>query len=170
MKLKTFFFFGLLFVSSRLLWAQSVTKNVRVSFEIEPVTVIKVSSQAGVSAVRLGPLSPRADISPEPLEVSIMTNTRDRYRVYHVLREGVTNSAGTQFPFNRLLFMASSGTEGGKSEIPSFTKIPQDEIPIFTSKPEGGPDTFQIIYSVDNKELFSAGFYYGNIHIHLRNE
>lgn len=151
-------------------WAQSVSKTVRISFEIEPITVLKVTSEKGVGAVQLGPVSPHAEVSSQALEISVTTNTHGRYQVYHELRNEILNAAGTSFPNERLLFMVTPGTEGGNSEIPNMTPVPMNEALIFTSKAGGGSDTFRVLYSIDNSKLFSAGTYYGNIFIDLRNE
>lgn len=152
------------------LFAQTTSKRIRVSFEIEPVTVMRVSSNSGVSAVRLGPISPRASVPPQSLEVSVVSNTHQRYEVYHHLHEDIPNAAGTQFPSARLHFMVTPGTEGGDSRIPHFVEIPQGDAPIFTSKQEGGSDLFHIYYLIENKEIISAGTYYGNITIDVHPE
>ena len=165
-----FFIFFLIAFRTDFLFAQSVSKTARVSFEIEPVTTLKVASGSGATAVRLGPISPRAEIPPQPLEISIVTNTHQSYRVYHELQEDVVSESGAAFPSDRLLFMVTQGNRGGASSISNFTPVPQGETPIFTSKPEGGPDTFQILYAINNTKLFEAGTYYGNISIDLRNE
>ncbi len=170
MKGSGLFFLSFWILGTPTLWAQTVSKNISVSFEIEPVTVLKANSESGVSAVRLGPVSPGTQVPNQTLTVSIVTNTRQRYRVYHELRGEVTSSEGISFPQDQLLFMATAGTQGGASQVPSFIPVPQGEISLFTSKSEGGPDSFQILYSLENKKLFSAGLYYGNISLDLRTE
>ncbi len=157
-------------MGASLLQAQTVSQTVRISFEIEPVTVLKATSESGVSAVRLGPVSPKTEVPAKALKIDIMTNTRQRYRVYHQLSSEVTSGEGSSFPVEQLKFMVTSGNAGGASAIPNFASIPNGEIPIFTSKPEGGPDSFQILYSLENQKLFSSGIYYGNISLDMRTE
>lgn len=153
------------------LWAQgTATKTVRISFEIEPVMTMQVASEAGVSAVRLGPLSPNEQAPPQALEVSVITNLHQRYQVFHSLQEGITEASGEEFPRDRLLFMVTAGKGEGTSLISGFTQVPTSEVPIFSSGSGGGSDLFHILYSVDNSELFSAGAYYGNITVDIRTE
>lgn len=165
-----FFLFLSAFLMPQGVWAQTVSKTVRISFEIEPVTKVKISSEAGVSAVRLGPISPHAKIPTQILTVSVMTNTKNRYQIYHELKGNVISEGGDQFPPQQLLFMATDGEKGGKSETRDFTPVPPGEVTIFTSRSEGGPDTFQVLYSIDNNRLFPAGTYYGDINIDIRTE
>ena len=157
-------------LNSGSLRAETETKIVRVSFEIEPVTVMKVASNLGVGAVRLGPISPRAEVPSQALEVSILTNTHHSYQVYHRLEGEISNAEGAKFPSEKILFMVTRGKEGGNSEFPGSIPVPTDETLIFRSKPEGGSDTFQVVYSVENTKLFEAGLYYGNIYFDIRTE
>lgn len=165
-----FLFFASAFLLAEVVWADTVTKTVMVSFDIEPVTVLKTNSRMGASAVRLGPVSPRGKVSPQAIDISIVTNERQRYQIYHRLEGDLMNAAGTEFPPSKVLFKATSGIKGGASEIPDFREVPKEETLLFTSKPEGGPDQFQIFYSVDSHDVFPAGLYYGNIHLDLRSD
>lgn len=169
---KIFLFLTLFWVlaGTSFLCAQTVSQTVRVSFEIEPVTVLRATSESGVSAVRLGPVSPKTEVPAKALNVSVITNTRQRYRVYHQLGSEVTSGEGALFPSEQLKFMVTSGAAGGTSEVQNFVSIPEGEVPIFTSKTEGGTGSFQILYSLENQKLFSAGIYYGNISLDMRTE
>lgn len=161
---------SLMVLASGRLWAQTAIGTVRISFEIEPVTVMKVTSEAGGRTVRLGPISPSAEVPTQTLEISIVSNAHENYRIYHKLRPEITSDTGTTFPVEKLRFMVTPGDKGGRSEVPSFTAVPSEEVPIFVSSPEGGSDVFQILYTVESTELFSAGVYYGDIYIDLRME
>ena len=156
--------------SSGSLWAETESKTVRISFDIEPVMVMKMTSENGVGAVRLGPISPGAEPPPQALEIKVITNTRPSYQIYHRLEGEVTNSDGTKFPHEKLLFMVTNGTKGGAGLFPSLTSVPEEETLIFRSRSEGGTDIFRVMYSVENSKLFEAGSYYGNIYFDLRTE
>ncbi len=160
----------LLFLPLNGLWADTEIKIVRILFEIEPVTAMKVASDTGVKAVQLGPLSPHAEVPAQSLEVSILSNIRQSYQIYHRLEEDVTNARGTKFPHEKLLFMVAGGKEGGTSAFSGLSSIPSGETLIFRSKPDGGSDVFRILYSVENTKLFEAGLYYGNIYLDIRTE
>ena len=152
------------------LQADTVAKTLRLSFDIEPMTALKVVSSAGVSAVRLGPISPQAQVPVQSIEVSVLTNGRQRYRIYHRLEGGVFNASGSEFPRSKILFMASPGVRGGASEIPNFREVPDGDIVIFTSKSEGGTENFQLLYTVNNDEVFPAGLFSGSVHLDVRTE
>lgn len=147
------------------LYANSDTQTLSLTFLIEPVTVVKISSPGKV--VRIGPLVPGVDAPGENLQVSVATNTEDSYEVFHELRNEITSNSGGEFPKNELEFSVSKGKEGGTSLVPSARPVPIDRIPVFKSL--GGPDLFTIQYIVINKKSFSAGSYYGNISITLEN-
>ena len=151
-------------------WAETESRMVRISFDIEPVMVMKVSSARGVGAVRLGPIAPRSEIPPETLEVGVITNTRQSYEIYHRLDGEITNGDGTKFPTEKLLFMVTSGNKGGTGLFPSLSPLPGGETLVFRSRSEGGSDIFRVMYSVENSKLFEAGSYYGNISLELRAE
>ena len=165
-----FWFLAVSFFAGSSLWADTVTKTIRVSFEIEPVTVLKAASSMGVSAVRLGPLSPHSGPATESIEVSVITNSHQRYRVYHRLEGGVFSESGSEFPRSKVLFMTTPGNKGGTSEIPNFKEVPDGEVAIFTSKDEGGKDNFHVLYTVNNDEVFPAGLFSGSIHLDVRAE
>lgn len=161
---------ALFLIPSQKLSADTEIKIVRMSFEIEPVTVMKVTSDTGVGAVRLGPLSPNVEVPSQSLQVSVLSNAHRPYQIYHRMEEDVTNARGIKFPPEKLLFMVTGGKEGGTSAFSSLIKIPAGETLIFRSRPEGGSDIFQILYSVENTKLFEAGLYYGNIYLDIRTE
>ena len=159
---------GLLFLfwfAAVPLYADSQTQTINLTFSIAPVTVVKVSSPGKV--VHIGPVIPRVDTSGESLQVSILTNTEDRYQVFHELRSDITSNSGGEFPSNELEFLVSNGKNGGTSGVPSKTPVSRDKVPIFNSP--GGPDLFAIQYFVSNKKSFSAGDYYGNVSITIEN-
>lgn len=165
-----FWFILIAFPSSKILLANTVSKTVRIAFEIEPVTALKVVSETGGRMVRLGPLTPKMEAPPRTLEVTVATNVKGRYRVVHEVEGNVMNATGDEFPPEKVLFRVSPGIKGGVSGIPSLTPIPQGEVVIFTSGTDGGADAFQVTYSVDNTELFPAGLYYANIRVDIRTE
>ncbi len=148
-------------------YAAAQTKTLTLTFNVEPVTLLKVTSQSGGNNVEIGPVISGIDVPVQSLEVVIVTNTSQPYRVYHELGGELTNRSGGELPNGELSFMASSGKNGGTSEIPSMTMVPRQRTLIFTSKPEGGPDRFTLQYSLKNKKIFGAGDYYGNIRIEI---
>lgn len=147
------------------LHAISDSKTLPLTFNVEPATVLKTVSSNGPNAVEIGPVAQGIDATTETLQVLVLTNTEDRYRINHELRGEVTNNSGAEFPGNSLRLMVSSGEKGGSSLVPAFTPVPRGKVPIFTSRTSGGPDSFSISYSVSGKKTFEAGSYYGNIYL-----
>jgi hypothetical protein len=153
---------------SEYAFAVSDVERLRLTFDIKPAFVVQAISRDGVSAVELDPVVLEAEYPVDDLEVSIQTNTNRRYRVYHEMGEPVSDDGAT-FPEKGMLFMVSQGTQGGASAIRSFRKIPQDRHLIFTSRHEGGSDTFMIQYMVAHEPIFEAGNYFGTIRLIVEN-
>ena len=157
---------GFLFLTlSPPVYANSDTQTLNLTFFIEPVSLVKVSSPGKV--VRIGPVVPGVDARAETLQVAILTNTEDGYQIFHELRNDITSNSGGEFPKEELAFSVSGGKNTGTSLVPSPATVPRDRTPIFRSS--GGPDLFTIQYILSNKKSFTAGNYYGNISITLEN-
>lgn len=144
-------------------FAVSDSETVALTFNIRPVTVVKATS-SGARGVNMGPVVPGIRIPSEPLDVVIDTNTNDRYRVYHEVRNRPVSGSGEAFPEEGLQFMAGNGAQGGTSAIPAFTPVPNGRVLMFQSIPSGGADRFSVWYAVESKKLFGAGNYYGDIY------
>ncbi len=164
-KIRKYGLFFLFLAVSGPLYAESDTQTLNLTFSIEPVTIVKVSSPGKV--VRIGPLVPGVDARAESLLISIATNTEDSYQVFHELRNDITSNTGGEFPKDELQFSVSNGKTGGTSLFPAQRPMPRERIPVFKSP--GGPDLFTIQYVIPNKKSFTAGNYYGNISITLEN-
>lgn len=148
-------------------YADSETQTLPISFSIEPVTAIRAQAPSGGPSVDLGVVVPGVELPAEILQVSILTNTEDPYRVYHELRNEMTNGSGTAVSDQNFRFMVTNGAGGGESAVPAWTPVPQQRSPLFSSR--GGPATFMIHYTLSGKNLLEAGEYYGNVHITLEN-
>lgn len=169
MKIKKIGF--LLFMSilgwTGLSYGAAQTKTLTLTFNVEPVTVLKVSSSSGGNSVELGPVVSGVNVPVQSLEVRIVTNTSQPYRIYHDLTGDLTNRSGGVIPEGELLMMASNGRNGGTSEAPSMVPVVKGRVLLLTSRPEGGPDQFTLNYAMKNQKTFGAGDYYGNIRIEI---
>lgn len=145
-------------------FAISDSETVTLSFDIRPATVLKATS-SGARGVDIGPVVPGVDAVSEPLEVVINTNTNERYRVYHEVRNRPTSGRGEQFPDDEIKFMAGNGAQGGTSSIPALVSVPNGRTVIFQSGPTGGADRFSLRYTIASKKSFGAGNYYGDIYL-----
>jgi hypothetical protein len=166
---KTILFFSFIlaavFAGGPAVYAESDTQTVNLAFSIDPVTIVKTESSAGGGNVRLGPVVAGVDSPLETLEVQIITNTNERYRVCHTLKNEIMSNSGGQFPDNELLFRVSNGTNGGVSSFSGMVPVPSSRAVIFDSPKNGGVERFTISYAVANKQSYGAGNYYGNVNI-----
>ncbi|MFA6600736.1 MAG: hypothetical protein WC352_00310 [Candidatus Omnitrophota bacterium] len=157
--------FFIFLLSGSAAFAESDTQTVNLSFSIEPATAVKTQSVSGASNVRLGPIVSGVDAPVETLEVQIVTNSPERYRVYHTVKSDMMSGSGDIFPPAELLYRVSNGAQGGASEVPGMSPVPAGRTAIFNSAAGGGSDRFTIAYSVANARSYGAGSYYGNVSI-----
>ncbi len=160
------------FAAAAILWtanayAASATQTLPLTVYIEPVTALKAQAPSGGPSVDLGVVVPGVDLPAEVLEVSILTNTEEPFRVYHELKSDFTNGTGTAVPDRSFQYFVSSGAGGGESAVPSWTPVPALRSPVFSSR--GGPAVFMIHYTLAGKNILEAGDYYGNVHLSLEN-
>ncbi|OGW72452.1 MAG: hypothetical protein A2Y02_01390 [Omnitrophica bacterium GWA2_52_12] len=148
------------------LWAEVDTKSVHVSFAVRPVFIVKtVSSSSGIPIVDFGWVVPSKDSSQtEILDVSVATNTVRPYKIYQTAKM-IRSADGIALAGESMRFMASPGREGGRSEAPSYEEFKPGKRLIFSSRPGGGADDFQIFYLLGGAAVLDAGDYYGSMEI-----
>ncbi len=157
---------GLLMCASPSLWGEVDTKFIHVSFEVRPVFLVKSSSSSsGTAAVDFGWVVPSDDSSPgEILEVTIATNTARSYRIYQTAAS-IQSDEGSTPPEGLVKFKAMPGLAGGRSEVSSYEDLRPGKRLIFSSRPGGGADQFQIHYQLGESGILDAGDYYGRVAI-----
>ncbi len=164
---KNIFFIFVVCLFTAPAYAASDTQTLPLTFHIEPVTAVRAQASSGGPSVDLGVVVPGVELPAEILQVSVLTNTEDPYRVFHELRNEMTNGTGTQVPDQSFKFLVTTGMGNGESVVNSWTAVPPQRSPVFNSR--GGPATFMIHYTLSGKNLLEAGDYYGNVHITLEN-
>jgi len=141
----------------------SDTETLQLTFNIEPVRVIRAEASSGGPSVDLGSALPGIDVPAQTVRVSIVTNTESPYSIYHELRSEMTNQSGTMIADEHFRYQVSEGLHGTESLVSSWTPVPLGRALI--ARGRGGPDDFAIQYSVQGKKVLEAGDYYGNAQI-----
>lgn len=144
-------------------------ETVNLAFTITPQTVVKANQSTMSANVLLGPVIPGVKTEGAALDVSVLTNSNEPYRVYHELRGDVGSSSGGEFPEEELMMSVTPGRAGGHSEVSGKMKVERTRTLIFSSNATGDADQFQIRYSLKGDKPFSAGNYYGNIYLDVEN-
>lgn len=147
-------------------FAESDSRTLSLTFEIEPVTVVRMESDSGSANVNLGPVILGA-AQESVLLVSVVSNSGGAYRVYHQLENELTNGQGDLLSESSINMSVSNGSSGGVSEMPSPVPVPRTRTPIFRSSNKGGPERFSIRYVIPGNKMIEAGQYYGNVHLEI---
>jgi hypothetical protein len=152
------------------LYATTETKTMNLFFEVRRAFNFSVTSDKGFPGIQIGPVAPGQDAGEQVLQVSVLTNSDDRYRVYQELRNQPIHSSGEKLPDSEFQFSVSGGSKGGHSEVSSFEAVKPGKRLIFSSSPGGGQDTFSIHYRIANVQLFESGEYYGNLNLSVETD
>ena len=134
------------------------TETVGFSINIEPVFVMKGSAEKGGN-VELGPLRPGEQPAPGRATVSVRTNRGRPYRIVQRLEQNLLNEKGSDLSEEPVLFSATDGTRGGRSEAKAPVPLTTQPAILFSSNPEGGSDDFTVTYSVSSRQMVPAGSY-----------
>ncbi len=166
---------GLLFLMTALMGfpavgrAASDTQTLPLTFYIQPVTAVRAEGHSGSASVELGPILPGIEQS-ESLTVKILTNSEQRFKIFHRYLSSVTSSRGAQVPEGSMRFLVSAGKAGGQSAVPGWTEVPEGRTLVFSSGASGGEETFNIDYLVSAKKPLEAGDYFGQIRLEVEQE
>ena len=160
-KTKLFLAFFLLVVFAKTGLAQTFTKNISLSFSVEPVFTIQVASIEGGQDLNFGDLSTtgKGAIITRSLEVSIISNTGTPYKVIQQSARPATNEKGEALPEDSIKFhLLPSRDTKGRLEVTSPTNVTGEQV-IFSSGPDGASDKFTIVYELKSPGLLNAGDY-----------
>ena len=161
------FYFIIQMVIPVKLFAEADTKTLPLTFYIQPVTAVRAEGQSGSASVELGRVLPGVDQQAEALNVTIRTNTEQRYKIFHRYLSAITSSQGGQMPEGGLRFRVSGGSAGGQSAVPGWTEVPDGRAEIFNSSDSGGADAFTVNYLVSGKKTLAAGDYFGQVRLEI---
>ncbi len=146
----------------RALAQGTTTETVGFSISIEPVFVVKDSSEEGGN-IELGPLSPGEQPAPKRANISVRTNRGRPYRIAQRLEQNLLNEKGSGLPEEPVLFSATDGRRGGQSQVKTPAPLATQPAVLFSSNPEGESDDFTVTYSVSSRQMVSAGSYRARI-------
>ncbi len=138
------------------------TETVGFSLKIEPVFVVKDSSEEGGN-IELGPLLPGEQPAPKRANISVRTNRGRPYRITQRLEQNLLNEKGSGLSEEPVLFSATDGRRGGQSEAKTPAPLTTQPAVLFSSNPEGESDDFTVTYSVSSSQMVSAGSYRARI-------
>lgn len=143
--------------------AEVDTQTVPVTVTIKPAFILKAESLEGLPMVKLGPMIPEVEVRPSILRVSIYTNTRKRYRIFHEWVVPRNSSNGESIQDEKINLRVIAGQKGTQSFMVEPQILKAGRQLIFQS--DGGSDSFDMEYNADNKRLYEAGLYDGHIRL-----
>jgi len=155
----------ILFLSRAMALAQTFTKNITATFSVDPVTSISVTALDGGTGVDFGNISSyeKGSTITRNLEVSVVSNTGNPYKVTQKIEGSFTDDQGNSLPPDICTFhLLPSGNTKGRLEVVSPTVVSGENV-LFTSTEDGASDKFIIVYELKLPGLFKAGNYLTSI-------